>query len=1022
MLKPKVLHLSYSDLGGGAAIGAYRLHNALLDIGIASEMLVIEKKTNDASVKRILKPQEVKLQKTYNRQSGELRNLAGIPDLSIRSFGIFGPKTADLINQSNCDVVHFHWIAGNTIRIRDIPTIRKPIVWKMPDMWPFSGAEHYIGHFDAKRYKYGYTERNAPEGMAVDIDRWVWELKRHYYKNADITVVSPSRFLAHGAHESVLFRDREVHVISNPLPKLFIDYRLPSPDDRRDIRRRHNLPADTFLCAFSAYSTTEPRKGYGHIEKGLREFLPRLFDRGKVTFTVIGDTTRRVEEINGYSVHFLPRITEPEKYFEVLGACDVLFFPSEMDSTAMVVQEALCAGVPTVAFDVGGMPEMVIHGRNGYLAKPYDVADLFDGLAWVFHHPDKDSLSKYARNRAVRMHDPDLCARSYQELYMRVTGRSPDQVRSGGGRLFDRIVTEEPPFEHRNLGSARVMILDPSVRHRADTSHNTDCCLSLSAVLHAEGVLPIWVVNEQCEFENPFGPAYKRFGYTAYDKIRTTLDRRDDYEMREPKRFPGRIYPGERDVYDILKDVNRVEKLGSDDAIYVPMADRYLVEGVLMWLDSVPESRRPKVLFLFMLENGDFLPGGYDIAGLLRKAMVCGKLSGNIAICVETELMAQKFKNAYGVDCVVAPPPTGFADSMLEKLLPEPQRSRYKDAYRTISSFFEGTEHDDAVPQKREGEWWVLAPGRGRNDKGYARLPGIIDALDKASDNKRGRVKFIMQEARAMDGLQDVVSNLSRRPNVHLLPSIISTPVLDLLFERADVILLPYDATVYKERGSAFVYKAIACGKPLVVTADTGLMTSITENIARSAATPDGFAAALHEIMTHGVEREQQLASARAYLESLDVVRTLTGISGTACRPNRKKVLLFTFGRRSRFITGLLTRNFLTTECRYLGKDDDRDVLAEEYANTELLMNYYVVQAEPTKGDFPMPVPIVDALRDSAYDYVFLLNGLSHSVCLMDQISRAKTADTEVCDLRTMLKREKIPLDADQWKMVSLLS
>ena len=77
MSRLKVLHLSYSDTGGGAAIGAYRLHNALNDHGIESEMLVVEKNTNDAKVKKLLSAGEVSLQKVYNRQTDQLRQLLG---------------------------------------------------------------------------------------------------------------------------------------------------------------------------------------------------------------------------------------------------------------------------------------------------------------------------------------------------------------------------------------------------------------------------------------------------------------------------------------------------------------------------------------------------------------------------------------------------------------------------------------------------------------------------------------------------------------------------------------------------------------------------------------------------------------------------------------------------------------------------------------------------------------------------------------------------------------------------------
>jgi glycosyltransferase involved in cell wall biosynthesis len=66
---------------------------------------------------------------------------------------------------------------------------------------------------------------------------------------------------------------------------------------------------------------------------------------------------------------------------QLIAAADVVAVPSEMDNLPMTACEAQTAGRPVVAFDVGGLPDIVTHLTTGYLARAYDVTDLADGLS-----------------------------------------------------------------------------------------------------------------------------------------------------------------------------------------------------------------------------------------------------------------------------------------------------------------------------------------------------------------------------------------------------------------------------------------------------------------------------------------------------------------------------------------------------------------------------------------------------------------------------------------------------------------
>ena len=89
----------------------------------------------------------------------------------------------------------------------------------------------------------------------------------------------------------------------------------------------------------------------------------------------------------------------------------------------MTVVESLACVTPAVAFDIGGMPDMIEHKINGYLAKPFDTSDLSAGIDWVLSDDKRHKdLCLKARDKAVACFDIETIARQYAELYREVLG------------------------------------------------------------------------------------------------------------------------------------------------------------------------------------------------------------------------------------------------------------------------------------------------------------------------------------------------------------------------------------------------------------------------------------------------------------------------------------------------------------------------------------------------------------------------------------------------------------------------
>jgi hypothetical protein len=144
-----IIHIAYSDISGGAARAAYRIHKSLLakqeQFGIKSRMRVINKLSHDNTVKGS-RPSGESTFWRFVRPSLLIRYYKGFTLGKRYSFSVAWPRTGlgKEINATNVDIVHLHWLGNDTLSIEEIGKIKHPIVWRLPDMWAFCGAEHYV--------------------------------------------------------------------------------------------------------------------------------------------------------------------------------------------------------------------------------------------------------------------------------------------------------------------------------------------------------------------------------------------------------------------------------------------------------------------------------------------------------------------------------------------------------------------------------------------------------------------------------------------------------------------------------------------------------------------------------------------------------------------------------------------------------------------------------------------------------------------------------------------------------------
>lgn len=405
----KVLIVNESDAEGGAARAAYRLHRALLERGVDSQMLVQSRLLDDFTVLG----QHTKMQKVL----GKFRPI--IDSLPVRHYKdrtktLFSPawlpfsSIVERINALSPDVVHLHWITGGLMRIEDLAKIKAPIVWSLHDDWGFTGGCHI--KWECKRYKQacGACPRLG-SSKENDLSRRVFLRKQKTFaKIRNLTVIGLSRWLADCAKESALFKK---YPILN-LPNL-LNTESFAPFDKHQARSLLNLPQNKKMILFGALSATSD------INKGFKELTEALLhiDSEKTELVVFGSNQPKTPQGFKQKAHYLGRLYDDVSLRILYAAADVMVVPSLQENLSNAIMESLACGTPVVGFGIGGNSDMIEYCKNGYLAKPIDTIDLAYGIEWVLNAKNYEELCHNAREKIVNEFDSKVVAGKYLELY-----------------------------------------------------------------------------------------------------------------------------------------------------------------------------------------------------------------------------------------------------------------------------------------------------------------------------------------------------------------------------------------------------------------------------------------------------------------------------------------------------------------------------------------------------------------------------------------------------------------------------
>lgn len=332
------------------------------------------------------------------------------------SLPVWGRNIASNKLLKSADIIHLHWINHAFLRPEDIAELmqlNKPVVWTFHDINAFTGGCHV--KYDCDHYlkscgncpvlKYSGNE---------DSSHRIWMRKAGAYQKMNFTIIAPGSWMAETVRRSGMLGKHTVMNIPNTL-----DLNVFNPEDKNTARMALGLSPDRFILMSGFMpSRKDMHKGTSYLIEAIEILIKdQRISPERIELVVFGNRNEKSLIDFGITTTFLGTINDDRRLSLCYSAADVFVAPSLEDNLPNTVMESLACGTPVVAFTTGGIPDMVKHKRNGYLAEYRSAPDLAAGITWVYEHTNRLELNRNARQTVEKKFSEEVVAKQHIELY-----------------------------------------------------------------------------------------------------------------------------------------------------------------------------------------------------------------------------------------------------------------------------------------------------------------------------------------------------------------------------------------------------------------------------------------------------------------------------------------------------------------------------------------------------------------------------------------------------------------------------
>ena len=374
----RIVMINEADAQDGASRATLRLHRALRGIGVDSWLLVRGRHTDDPHVVAVdaaidsRRPElDARCRDQIERQLYRKRRTA--LSNTLMTFPYPGLDLGGHPLVQSADVIHCHWVSRmlSPITLARLIGRDRPLVWTLRDQNPFTGGCHYSAGCLGYETECGHCPQLLDQEL--ELPKRVLADKQAMLRDADLTIVALSSWLAGCARRSALMRERRIEVIPNALdPDVFY------ARSQQACRRVLGIADGATLILVGAQVTDERRKGVDLLFAALRRLRPADLE-GPLVLACFG----RAEAVpDDLPVAVLRQgvVDDDTRLATLYGAADLTVVPSREDNYPNVALESLACGVPVVGFRQGGLPDLVEDDRFGLLADATDADALARAL------------------------------------------------------------------------------------------------------------------------------------------------------------------------------------------------------------------------------------------------------------------------------------------------------------------------------------------------------------------------------------------------------------------------------------------------------------------------------------------------------------------------------------------------------------------------------------------------------------------------------------------------------------------
>ena len=406
---------------GGAAVACSRLMEALKNNGIKAKMLVRDKQTDRISVVALRSSWLLLWKFIWERIVIWKANRFKKHNLFSVDIANTGTDITGLPEFQQADIIHLHWVNQGMLSLANLQKILdsgKTVVWTMHDMWPCTGICHHARECTRYREECHNCPYLYKGGGRKDLSWRTFQRKQKLYGGHHITFVTCSRWLEQQALQSALCKGQTVVSIPNP-----INTNLFKPHNKQEARMRCQLPADKRLILFGSVKTTDKRKGVDYLIQScqlLAERQPELKDT--LGIVIFGKQSELLAPVLPFKVYAMDYVRDEHRLVDIYNAVDLYVTPSLEENLPNTIMEAMSCGIPCVGFNVGGIPEMIDHLHNGYVATYRSAEDFANGINWILSEPQYATLAEQACRKAQSQYSESSVAKRYIDIYNKATG------------------------------------------------------------------------------------------------------------------------------------------------------------------------------------------------------------------------------------------------------------------------------------------------------------------------------------------------------------------------------------------------------------------------------------------------------------------------------------------------------------------------------------------------------------------------------------------------------------------------